>query len=88
MLSQGDGVRGICAFGICINDNNVASVFDGRAVTEKMFRFHRFADPIHRVLVNDAETRAIIGKQAGQRASGCKLDPRDYDRLFAAVKGK
>jgi hypothetical protein len=82
MLSQGAGVHGICAFGVCINANRVPTVFDGRASTEKMFHFSRFVDPNRSVLIDDAQTRAVLGEQIGQRSSGCKLPPGDYERLL------
>jgi hypothetical protein len=85
LLSQGDGVRGICAFGICINAENVPAVFDGRAVNEKLFRFDRFVDPTHRVLVSYTDTRAIIGKTVGQQSSGCRLALDDYERLLTVA---
>jgi hypothetical protein len=71
--------------GICLNHENVPAIFDGRAVNEKLFRFTHFADPTHRVLVSEEDTKAILGKQTRQRASGCKLDPRDYDKLMGAA---
>jgi hypothetical protein len=85
VLSQGDGVRGICGFGMCVDPTSVPAIFDGRAVNEKLFRFTHFADPTHRVLVSDEETRAIIGKQTRQRSSGCRLDQFIYDKLLAAA---